>query len=289
MRSIDHLVLPTTTLTLARSRLVSLGFTVAPDAEHPFGTGNCCVFLKDRTYLEPITIVDRAATDNAAAEGVLFVKRIKRFSERQGEGFAMVALESEDAEADRAAFEAAGIGDGPVYRLQRMARLPDGSEREIGVAVANAEFPSAPDASFFACQHFSKDTLFQPPYLEHANGALGISAVAAVAENPADFHILLTAATGQRELRTTSFGVEAEVGGRTLHILTPAGFRARYDLDAPNPRRGMLFAAFELKVLDLDRAAGYGGRSAKRHEDRVVVPPASGLNAVVAFRSAEDG
>ena len=68
MRSIDHLVLPVTTLTLARSRLTSLGFTVAPDAQHPFGTGNCCVFFKDRTYLEPITIVDRTAADMAAAE-----------------------------------------------------------------------------------------------------------------------------------------------------------------------------------------------------------------------------
>ena len=70
MRAIDHLVLPVTTLTLARSRLTSLGFTVAPDARHPFGTGNCCVFFKNRTYLEPITILDRNATDLAAAEGL---------------------------------------------------------------------------------------------------------------------------------------------------------------------------------------------------------------------------
>ncbi len=289
MRLIDHLVLPVTTLMLARSRLTALGFVVAPDAQHPFGTGNCCVFFKDRTYLEPITIHDRMATDMAAAEGVTFVKRMKRFTERQGEGFAMVALQSEDAEADRAAFEAAGIGGGPVYRFARMAKLPDGSEREIGVAVANAAFPAAADASFFTCQHLAKDALFQDAYLEHPNGALGLSAVAAVAENPADFHILLENVTGQRELRTTSFGVEADVDGQIFMILTPAGFHARYEIDPPNPRRGMLFAAFELKVLDLDRAARYAGRAAKRAEGRVVVPPGPGLNAVVAFRRTEDG
>ncbi len=55
----------------------------------------------------------------AAAEGVVFVKRMKRFTERQGEGFAMVALQSEDAEADRKAFEAAGVGYGEVYRFSR--------------------------------------------------------------------------------------------------------------------------------------------------------------------------
>src|SRR5687768_16716775 len=109
MRAIDHLVLPVTTLTLARSRLTSLGFTVAPDARHPFGTGNCCVFFEDRSYLEPITIVDRAAADMAAAEGLTFVKRLKRFTERHGEGLAMVALRSADARADKQSLAQAGV------------------------------------------------------------------------------------------------------------------------------------------------------------------------------------
>ncbi|HWT31341.1 MAG TPA: VOC family protein, partial [Propylenella sp.] len=71
---------------LARSRLTSLGFNVAPDARHPFGTGNALVFFADRSFLEPITIVDRGAADMAAAEGFFFVRRIKRYTERQGEG-----------------------------------------------------------------------------------------------------------------------------------------------------------------------------------------------------------
>jgi Glyoxalase-like domain len=289
MRLIDHLVLPVTTLTLARSRLTGLGFVVAPDAQHPFGTGNCCVFFQNHTFLEPITIVDRMAADMAAAEHVTFVTRMKRFTERQGEGFAMVALQSDDAEADHAAFEGAGLGGGPVHRFSRIAKLPDGTEREIGFALASVEFPAAGDASFFTSQHLAKGVLFQPAFVDHPNGALGVSAVSAVAENPADFHILLEGATGQRELRTTSFGIEAEVDGETFFILTPAGFRARYEIDPPNPRRGMRFAAFELKVLDLERAARYAGRAAKRGEGRVVVPPAPGLNAIVAFRRTEDG
>jgi hypothetical protein len=288
IRAIDHLVLPVTTLTLARSRLTSLGFTVAPDARHPFGTGNCCVFFKDRTYLEPISILDRNVADIAAAERNVFVKRIKRFTERQGEGFAMVALSSEDAEADHAAFEKAKLGGG-IFRFSRMAKLPDGSEREIGFALVYADFPAAADAAFFACQHLAKDVLFQPHYLEHPNGAVGISAVIAVAENPADFQILLTGATGQRELKATSFGVEADVNGQSFHLLTPAGFRARYELDPPHPRRGMLFAAFEVQVLELERAVRYAGRVAKRHEDRIVVPAAPGLGTVFAFRSAANG
>jgi hypothetical protein len=270
--------------------LTKLGFTVAPDARHPFGSGNCCVFFGNRTYLEPITIVDRAAADVAAAEGNVFVRRLKRFAERRkGEGFVMAALRSEDAEADLAAFKKAGLDGGSLFEFRRRAKIPDGSEREIGVKLAYMEQAEAPDAAFFTCQHLAPDVLFQPGYLDHPNGARGVVAIAAVAENPADFHILLTAATGQRDLRTTSFGVEAILDGQGIAILTPAGFRARYGVEPPDPRRGLVFAAFDVVVSDLDRALRYLGSDGQRREDRVVVKPAPGLGAVMAVRSADDG
>jgi hypothetical protein len=281
-------VLPATTLTLVRARLTSLGFTVAPDARHPFGTGNCCVFFKNRTFLEPITILDRNRADMAAAEGIAFVKRLKRFTERQGEGFAMVALKSKDADADLAAFTKAAAAAQPAFRFSRQARLPDGSEHEIGFVLAFADFPAAPDATFFVCQHLAEDVLYQPSYIEHSNGALGITAVVAVAENPTDFQAMLKVATGNSETTTIESGVKTDADGQTFLILTREGFRARYEIDPPNPRRGLRFAAFEITVLDLDRAARYAGSSARRHADRIVVPAAPGLGAVVTFRRVLD-
>jgi hypothetical protein len=125
--------------------------------------------------------------------------------------------------------------------------------------------------------------------MEHPNGATGIVAATAVAENPADFHILLSAATAERELRATSFGLEAPLEGQSVRVLTPAGFRHRYGLDAPELRRGLLLAAIEIAVGDLERAVGYAGPTALRHGEFIVVPPAPGLGAVLAFRAAEDG
>jgi hypothetical protein len=270
---------------LARSRLTSLGFTVAPDARHPFGTGNCCVFFQDRTFIEPVTIVDRTAADIAAAEGLFFVKRVKRFTERHGEGFAMVALKCDDAEADRADFESAGIAAGPVFRFTRMATLPDGSQQEIGFALAYAENPSAPDATFFACQHLAPGALFQPAYLEHPNGAAGIVAVVAVAPNPGELRDFLSAAIGEAELSAGSSGLRAAVDGQSFFVLTPGGFRERYGLAPPEPRRGLLFAAIEILVADLERAVGYAGPTAMRHDGRIVVPASPGLAATLAFRT----
>ncbi|RUW46049.1 VOC family protein, partial [Mesorhizobium sp. M8A.F.Ca.ET.021.01.1.1] len=63
---LDHLVLPTQTVDTARIRLTALGFVVAPTGIHPFGTENCCVFLADGTYLEPLAIGSEQAATEAA-------------------------------------------------------------------------------------------------------------------------------------------------------------------------------------------------------------------------------
>jgi hypothetical protein len=288
MRPVDHLVLPVTTLTLARSRLTGLGFTVAPDARHPFGTGNCCVFFKNLTYLEPITILDRNLADMAAAEGGFFVKRLKRYTERQGEGFAMAALKGDDANGDRARFEAAGLSGGPVFRFSRMAAQADGSETEIGVALAYADHPSAPDATLFTCQHLAPDVLFQPPFLEHSNGALGITSVAAVAESPAEYGSFLGAVTSA-EVTESPSEVKANGSGQSVSVLTPSAFSERYGIAAPDPRRGLLLTGFDIAVEDLDRAIGFAGPTAQRCGDRVVVPAGPGLGAVLAFRMQDHG
>jgi hypothetical protein len=287
MRPLDHLVLPVTTLTLARSRLTGLGFTVAPDARHPFGTGNCCVFFANRSYLEPITVLDPAAADNAAAEGTFFVIRLQRFVDGRGEGFAMLAFRSENAEQDREAFEQAKLAAGPVFRFSRPAAQPDRSEAEVGVALAYLEDPRAPDATLFACQHLAPDALFAPAYLGHENGALGVAAVAAVAADPAAFIELLWAATGVRADDDEAGAAVARLDGQTVSILTPARFRERYGLDAPDPGGGLLLAAFELLVADIDRAIGYAGPLAMRQGDQIVVPPSPGLGAVLTFRAAD--
>ena len=289
IRPIHHLVLPVTTLNLARGRLESLGFTVAPDAAHPFGTGNCCVFFANGTYIEPLTVVDRNKADMAAAEGVQFVLRSRRFTERHGEGFAMLALQSDQIEADQSRFAAAGFALGTVFHFDRNARLPDGSEQSVGVDLAFAADAAAPDATIFTCRLTDAEALWNPAYAEHPNGATGVTSVAAVAENPADFHILLSTVSGQRELNATSFGVEAKVGNGTISILTPAGFEARYGVAPPDPRQGLLLAAFDLGTSDPGRALSFGGPSSFRRADRIVIPPSPGLGVVCSFEIGHHG
>jgi hypothetical protein len=110
-----------------------------------------------------------------------------------------------------------------------------------------------------------------------------------VAEKPAEFRKFLSAAVGLPEPAEIEHGIEAIVDGQAIAVVTPAGFHARYGIGAPEPRRGLLFAAFDVVVADLDRAVGYAGPTAIRHEGRIVIPPAPGLGATLAFRTEDRG
>ena len=118
-RQIDHLVLPVTELSVACARLSELGCTVADDARHPFGTENCCVFLADGSYLEPLGIANREECEAAARDGNVFVARDQAFRFRRGpDGFSAIAMATGDAWADDQRFSAAGLSAGSVLEFR---------------------------------------------------------------------------------------------------------------------------------------------------------------------------
>ena len=42
---------------------------------HPFGTANCCVYLADGTFLEPLAVDDAAQASASAGAGNVFTAR----------------------------------------------------------------------------------------------------------------------------------------------------------------------------------------------------------------------
>src|SRR6478735_9325969 len=104
-RLLDHLVLPVIDLTTARGRYEQLGFTVAADALHPFGTENACVFLADKTYLEPLAVASREDCEAAALVGNVFIARDQAYRFRRGQdGFSAIVLSTNDAAGDHQRF-----------------------------------------------------------------------------------------------------------------------------------------------------------------------------------------
>ena len=174
-RALDHLVLPFETLVAARNIFHAMGFTVAPDAVHPFGTGNACIFFPDGTYLEPLAKVDLDAYPAARDVGQLFVVNDAAFRARHTlPAISAMAFKSSDAYADRAELIRAGIGEDGLVEFRRSFETPDGELSDMAFRLAFARPAASIDATAFFCQPLHERAPNRRALSRHVNGATGL-------------------------------------------------------------------------------------------------------------------
>ncbi|MCO5157438.1 MAG: VOC family protein [Aquamicrobium sp.] len=273
-RGLDHLVLPVAGLDASRARLERLGFTVAPQGTHPFGTINACVYFADGTFIEPLTVGDAAIADAAVAAGNSFVAGDRRFRETRGEeGLSGLVFTTGDAEADHAEFSRLGMSGGPMVEFSRPSMDPDGKADIASFLLAFAAPEGGADAFFFACERRKVPAIDRSALERHANGATRIAAVAAEAADPARFAAFLAAA-GRADA--------TQKGGTTEVALANTVLRVAASDDAVRPRLGAI--AFGVRSLDGTRALfNANGIGYDEREKRLHVPPASGQGVEFVF------
>lgn len=271
-RPLDHVVLPTADLAIARQRLTALGFTVSPVGIHPFGTVNCCVYLGDGTFLEPLAIGDSAAAGEAVAAGNVFVGRDSAFRDVHGdEGFSAVVFGTNDADADHSEFVAAGVSAGPRLDFSRPFVDASGKSDVASFRLAFAAEPgSQGDAFFFTCERVNAPDVDRSALQAHANGARRVLAVeASVAEPAAAAELLATVARSSVDAVS-----EIPLANARLAVRAMAG-SSGLRLDA------MVFAVDDLAV-----ARELLARNGIAHDlsgQRLVIPPAPGQGAAFIF------
>ena len=288
-RSIDHLVLPVNDIVDARSRYEALGFTVAPDGLHPFGTENCCIFFADGTFLEPLGIAHRETCNAAALKGNTFVRNDQAYRFRIGEeGFSHLVLKSEDAKADHALYKQAGMSGGKKVKFVRKLEMPDGKGSTIGFNLVFAGDQRSPDSYFFSCQVTSPVALDRRALHNHANGVVRLKRVIATEVNPTDFQYFFQTFLNQREMEADSFGMSFSGQNADICVLTPEGAMAFYGIEAERSQRGLRLEAFVLGTRDLDALKMHlkgNGISFDMRTQSVIVRPASGQGATIVFEA----
>jgi hypothetical protein len=286
-RPVDHVVVAVHDLEAARAAYARLGFTVTPVASHPFGTANALVQLGP-AYVELVAVVDSAKIPSPADGVYSFGAFVRDFLERRGEGPAMLALNSRDAAADRADFEAHDLPTYAPLSFARLARNPRGEDLEVAFSVTFTSDARMPDAGFFTCQHHNPDGFWWPEYRRHANGAHAIDAVAMVGRDPADYHIFFTFFTRQHDMRSDSLMVSFDTGGGKVEIVTPVMARAMYGVEVEsNPKPH--FIGIRVATADLAAAAvTLKGNSVPFVErmGRLVVPSSEACGVAIAFAEA---
>ncbi|MDO9418858.1 VOC family protein [Pararhizobium sp.] len=287
-RPLDHLVLPVATLAVARIRLSQLGFTVAADAQHPFGTENACVFFADKTYLEPLSVASQEACDAACLAGNMFVARDRAFRFRRGEeGLSAIVLGTSDALADHDAFKASGVSGGDIVEFSRSMVLPDGTTGTGSFRLAFAADLRSPDFFFFSCQRIQSLPSDRAALERHDNGVLGLSNVSLSEPNPSDFQGFIEEAVDGAAVSLPSTGMEiVTANGVRIAVLNPAGMLENFGKRTSTHARGLRGRAVTFKVGDLamtERLFAANGIDYIRQNERLLVPEAPGQGVIFAF------
>ena len=209
-RRIDHLVFAVHDLDAAGALYQRLGFQVGPRNRHPWGTENRLIQFGS-SFIELITVGGGAKALPGHEPGRFSFGGFVRDYLSQGEGFAMLALESDDAAVDAARFAREGIGAFEPFFFERQGRRPDGSETHVAFTLAFAREPGAPRAGFFLCQHHFPENFWNPALQRHENRASAIAEVGMIATLPQKHRAFLSVFSG-------TLAHEDERGRLALHM-----------------------------------------------------------------------
>jgi hypothetical protein len=282
-RGLDHVVHAVGDLEEGAGLYRRLGFTVGARNRHSWGTHNHVVQLPG-FFIELLTV---AEPEKLGSDGFsnLFGRFNQSFLSNQ-EGLSLLLLESDDAAADAAAFELAGIGASEVLKFEREGKRPDGAAVKLAFSLVFARDARAPAIGFAVCQQHFPENFWNPAFQQHANTASGIAGAVLVAENPTDHHIFLSAFTGVRDLHATSNGVSAATPRGKVTVMDPAAYRSHFRTEPPDISQGARLAALQFHVRDrgaLRAALSGGGIAFSVRMDSTIVAPQSAMGATLVF------
>lgn len=289
-RRIDHLVLPSPDLATARARLSALGFTVAPEARHPFGTENARVFFADGSYLEPLSIASREECEAAAIAGNVFVARDQAFRFRRGDnGFSALVVTSKNAADDDRRFRALGMSGGEILSFAPPGAAAGGVSAGPAAHLAFAADLRSPDFFAFAIERAGAE-VDRATLAAHDNGVTGIAEIVLSDPNPTDFQYFLQEVADNRETEANSFGIAVALDGATITVHNADGMEAWFGRRTDTPSRGLRGRAIVFRVPRIARVAEIlrgSGIAAREIAGRLIVDEAPGQGAIYAFEETK--
>lgn len=231
-RTIDHVVLAVRDLDATAKIYEALGFTLTPRAAHEdrMGTSNRLAQFRSGNFIELLE-VDRPqllAPHDFTQEPPFFgFGAHNRAAVAARQGLSMLVFASEDARADIAAFQAAGVPTYAPFDFERQARLPDGSSVTVSFSLAFATSPDMPEVAFFVCQNRAPEHFWKPAFQSHANGATGIRAVYLASPDPQRDGAFIGRMFGGA-VTSLPDGCRVACGpGQEVRVLTPEAVAAR--------------------------------------------------------------
>jgi hypothetical protein len=277
---IDHAVVVVQDLDKTAENWKRLGFTVSPRGTHSakLGSGNYTIML-DPDYIELLGIL--VETDHNTPT--------RAFLAGRGEGIERIAFTAVDSAAGAEEIRARGYEPvGPVD-FERPVTMPDGSLSAAKFRIFQWPIAEAPGGlRIFACQHKTRETVWIPELMKHANGAKRLKQALVVSPEPAKDAAHL-ARMIDRDDRAEPDGAVAVPSGSDradFVFLTKDQLSRRYPgvSLAGLPERGG--AGLVLVTGDLAAAEMAVGNAGTRSGEAVCVAPAAANGTLLAFVTA---
>jgi hypothetical protein len=276
---IDHAVVMVKDLDQAAANYKRLGFTVSPRGTHSahMGSGNYTIMF-DPDYMELLGVLT-PTEHNAPA---------RAFLERSGEGIERVAFTAVDSAEGAEEIRARGYPPVGPTDFERPVTMPDGTISSAKFRTFQWPTAEAPGGvRIFACQHKTRETVWIPELMQHANGAKRLKQVVIVSPEPARDAAHLSKMI-DRDVRNEADGAVAVPSGgdrADFVFLTKDQLGKRYPgvSLAGLPERG---GAGLVIAADLAAAEKVLGTTGVHSADGIVVPPAAGNGTLLAFVKA---
>jgi hypothetical protein len=275
---IDHAVIMAKDLDKAAESWKRLGFTVSPRGTHSahMGTGNYTIML-DPDYLELLGVL--TPTELNAPARAFLDKR---------EGIERIAFTAVDAAEGAEEIRARGYAPVGPTDFERPVTMPNGTLSAAKFRTFQWPVAEAPGGvRIFACQHKTRETVWIPELMTHANAAKRLKQALLLAPDPAAEAAHLSRLIDREPQIETDGAVTVTSGGDRADFvfLTKEQLSRRYpDVPLALPERG----AAGLVIVSADLAATEKalGSAGVRSEGGICVPPSSANGTLLAFVKA---
>jgi len=172
--------------------------------------------------------------------------------------------------------------------FQRQGKLADGTSITLGFSLAFVQDPTSPDTGFAVARKHNPARFWNKALQAHPNSAHAIHGVVLVADNPTDHHIFLETLTGQRELRSTSFGLTVPTPRGVIEVVEPVAFADRFGIAPVVDGEAMELAGLRIGVLWGNRVEEHlksAGIPFDRRGNSWVVGPDAAFGATLIFEA----
>jgi len=201
---VDHILVATADLDKAAALWTSLGFTVSQRGLHEgWPTANHCIMFGDH-YVELIGLVGPGTAPPGLDEAIA-----------ANSGICGIAFAAPDGEKAAAHLTELGIAVEPVAHLSRQA-TGSVSDKRVSFELVRPRQSTAFGLPSFVCVHNSRDLVWQPELLSHANGATEVTGLSASIPTDDDLLGRYRSLVGELCAEPTPDGIRADLWGIEL-------------------------------------------------------------------------